>query len=336
MLNHTYAIHTIGMKNNSKLKLLLMALFGVMIGAIVVIAITQSESNPDLMYFVAASVVTLIILAFTWNVDKKSNDIINGKIDKIIEKLGIEGIDELPKKDKEITRQEHHHNNPKSSSKILIPASISAGVSIIIVIFTIYNIFYVAPSSAHEIDDLKTIQKSILLKEYSDFEPDLGYYLVPLKLKNSFGGYQYDMMVSNIGKYDQNVTNTWWVSRICDENNTVQELIDMKKTSSSWVIKKGDDHPYFLQIYNIFPDLNKVKSFELGIFVQSHPWLITGSVDEISKTRKTFVQYDYDEKQQTWIPRFNDYILDCGLNHPSLSDLTLATNNSKQFQVISN
>ncbi|MGI0102198.1 MAG: hypothetical protein ACREA7_06345 [Nitrosotalea sp.] len=324
------------MKNNLKLKFLLMALFGMMIGAIIVIAITQSASNPDLMYFVAASVVTLIILAFTWNIDKRSNDKINGKIDKIIEKLGIEGIDELPKKDKEVTKQDYHNNPKLPSSKILIPASISAGVILIILGFTIYNTFIVAPSAAHEIDDLKTIQKSILLKEYSDFELGLTYYLTPLKTENNTGGYPFDMLVTNKGNYDQNVTNTWWVSRICDKNNTVQELVNTKKTISSWIIKKGDDHTYFLQAYNIYPELDKVKSFELGIFVQSHPWLTTGSVNEISKARKTFIQYDYDEKAKIWMPRFNDYVLECGFKSTSYSDLTLTTNNTSQFQFFSN
>ena len=72
-----------------------------LIGALIVITITWSASNPNLMYFVATSVITLIILAFTLDANKRSNDKLNEKINKIIEKLGIEGIDELSKKNKD-------------------------------------------------------------------------------------------------------------------------------------------------------------------------------------------------------------------------------------------
>lgn len=240
--------------------------------------------------------------------------------------------------------------NPLTTKIWILPA-MSVILSFIILIVAVDNNFFVSPTNTRNFQDslvqnihglqqniqeLQQTQKSILLKEYSDFEPDLVYYLIPLKLENDSGGFQYDMMVTNIGKYDQNVTNTWWISRICDKNNNVIELPNNEKQDSGWIIKKGDDHTYFLQIDRKFSEVQNVKSFELGIFVQSHPWLSTGTVNEIDKTRKTFVQYDYDDKYKTWLPRFNNFILDCGVNIQSNYSSTLFTDKMGHFQVINN
>lgn len=64
-----------------------MVLFGMMIGVLIILGIVWSANNPNLMYFEAANVITLVILAFTLYADKKSSDKLDDKIDKIIGKL---------------------------------------------------------------------------------------------------------------------------------------------------------------------------------------------------------------------------------------------------------
>jgi hypothetical protein len=71
------------METNSKLRFLLMVVFGMLIGLLIVLGVLWSAKNPDLMYFVAANVVTLIILAFTLYGDKKSSEKLDEKINKI-------------------------------------------------------------------------------------------------------------------------------------------------------------------------------------------------------------------------------------------------------------
>lgn len=76
-------------------------MLGVPIAVLIYFSIGFSAlHSTDFMYFVATSIVAIIILVFVWGAEKKSNATLNRKLDKIMEKMGIECPDESPQKNK--------------------------------------------------------------------------------------------------------------------------------------------------------------------------------------------------------------------------------------------
>lgn len=77
-------------------------MLGVLIAVLIIFSVGFSALYAtDFMYFVATSIVAIIILVFVWDADKKSNIILNKKLDKIMEKMDIECPDESPQKNKD-------------------------------------------------------------------------------------------------------------------------------------------------------------------------------------------------------------------------------------------
>ena len=77
-----------------------MVLFGMLIGVLIILGIMWSANNPNLMYFVSANVIILIILALQLYDSKKSDDKLNKKIDEVLGRLDqIKArLDELSKR----------------------------------------------------------------------------------------------------------------------------------------------------------------------------------------------------------------------------------------------
>ena len=80
---------------------ILYVLFIVLCIELVVQGIISFNRNPDLTYFTFAGLIAVVTLAVTLGVEKISNDKLERKIDKIMEKMGIECPDESPQKNKD-------------------------------------------------------------------------------------------------------------------------------------------------------------------------------------------------------------------------------------------
>ena len=87
------------MRSNSK-KSSLFSVLGGMFLAVLAVGGVYYFNPLELKIFWAGNIVTLFVFLITMDASKKSNNKLERKIDKIIEKLGIV-VDELPLKNKD-------------------------------------------------------------------------------------------------------------------------------------------------------------------------------------------------------------------------------------------